>query len=202
MRRSRASPRTPTRAPGFSASAAGQASALDAAVVGIAGGAPTAADRTLRRAPVVLAHQPRLRRPVAGVEQCMPLVPGAVGIAVLQAPDQGERRALKAPACAELQRRMVVEQLGALADLAQRIAVADDRAAAEAADRKRRRRRAELDRSAAVRTGGAVGALGRRVGGNGAVQRRGRSKRRPSPSRNLGRFFSNSAFLRRTLPAD
>src|SRR6187431_2808434 len=95
----------------------------------------------------------------------MPFVPGAVGIAVLEPPDQRERRTLEAPAGTELQRRMVVEQLGALADLAQRSTFTDDRAAAEAADRERRCRRAELDRSAAVRTGGAVGALGRRVGG-------------------------------------
>src|SRR6187431_2746607 len=118
----------------------------------------------------------------------MPFVPGAVGIAVLEPPDQRERRTLEAPAGTELQRRMVVEQLGALADLAQRSTFTDDRAAAEAADRERRRRRAELDRCAAVRTGGAVGALGRRVGGQRSGQRRGpdRTSRLILPNRNLG----------------
>jgi hypothetical protein len=73
----------------------------------------------------------------------MPLVPGAVGVAVLEPADEGERRALVAAAGAELQRRMVVEALGALADLAQRIAFATtllrqklQTANAEAGDRK------------------------------------------------------------------
>src|ERR1035438_1450807 len=95
----------------------------------------------------------------------MPLVPGACGIAVLEPADEGEIRALVLAGGAELQGGMVVEYLGALADLAQRVAGAHDRRMAEAADGERRRRRAELDRRAAVRAGGPVGALRRRFCG-------------------------------------
>ena len=108
---------------------------------------------------------------VGAVEQRMPFVPAAARVAHLQPADQRERRALPAPGGAELQRAVVVEQLGALADAPQRVALAQQRAAAVAADRQRRRGRAELDRRAAVGAGGAVGALGRGFGGQGSAVR-------------------------------
>src|SRR5439155_96839 len=106
-------------------------------------------------AAVVFAQPPRL----AVLEQRVPLVPRAFGVAVLEPADEREGGALILARRTELQGRVVVKQLGALADLAQRLAVADDRALAEAADRERRRGRPELDRRAAVRTRRAVGAL-------------------------------------------
>lgn len=105
-----------------------------------------------------------LRQPAAGAvgEQRVPLVPAAVDVvltarlceawtvAVLQAPDQGEGAPLPLPGCAQLQRRMVGEQLGALADLAQGVAVAQHGAAAVAAHRHRRGGGLERHRRAAV----------------------------------------------------
>ena len=93
-------------------------------------------------------------------EERVPLVPAAIGIGQLQAAEQREGLALEDAAGAELQRRVVVEQLGALADAAQRVALAHQRRAAEAAHRAGRRGRAELDRAAAVRTRGPVGPPG------------------------------------------
>ncbi len=93
-----------------------------------------------------------LRQPaaLAAVEQRMPFVPTALGIAQLQPPDDGEGVAREAPGGAQLQRRVVLDQLGRSADLAQRLALAQQRAAAEAADGAGRCGRGELDRRAAV----------------------------------------------------
>src|SRR6185295_13838426 len=112
-----------------------------------------------------------LAQPAAAavVEERVPLVPGAVGVPVLQPADERERRALVASRGAELQRGVVVEQLGALADAAQRVAVAHDGAAAEAADGESRCGRAELDRRAAVRARRAVAALRAGFGGHGGA---------------------------------
>ena len=96
---------------------------------------------------------------LAGLEQRVPFVPAAALVAPLQPPDQRKAGALPAPARAELQGAVVVEQFGALADAAQRLAFTQQGAAAKTAHRERRRGRAELDRGAAVRAGGAVGAL-------------------------------------------
>ena len=52
----------------------------------------------------------------------MPFVPGAVGVAVLQAADEREGRALVLAGHAELQGGVIVEQLGAFADLAKLVA--------------------------------------------------------------------------------
>src|SRR5262249_23755096 len=94
----------------------------------------------------------------------VPLVPGAVRIAVLQPADERECRALERAAGAELQRRVVIEELCGLPDAAQRLAVTDERALAVAADGERGGRRAELDRRAAIRARGAVRARWSAVG--------------------------------------
>jgi hypothetical protein len=97
-----------------------------------------------------------LAQPAAAavVEQRMPLVPGAAFVAVLQPADQGEGTPWcvpRRPAAAASGRRTARRWCRC----AQRLAVAHQRAAAEAADRTGRRGRGELDRRAAVRAGGA-----------------------------------------------
>ena len=106
----------------------------------------------------VVFTEPAHALALAGVEEQMPLVPVAQLRAALHAAHHGKALAHPAAGGAELQRRVVVEDLGALADAGEGVAVAQQRAAAEAADGAGRGRRSELDRRAAVGAGGAVGA--------------------------------------------
>ena len=98
----------------------------------------------------------RLRQPAGAhvVEQQVPLVPVALAVLDLDAPDQREMHALVAAFGAQLQRRAVLDQRRHLADVFQRLVVADQRALAIVADGEDRRRRLEDDRRAAGRTGG------------------------------------------------
>ena len=122
----------------------------------------------------------------AAVEQRVPFVPGAVGVAVLQPADEREGRALVVAGGAELQRRVVVEQLGALADLAQLRRRRARRCAAEAADRERRR--APSGTRPARRSSGRR--RGRRAAGSEWPRRRAKRGSLAQTS-----FFSSSAFL-------
>ncbi len=76
--------------------------------------------------------QPAVR---AIVKQCVPLVPKTGVVAQLDAADHGERAALVAPAGADLHACVVFEHGGHLADVLERLAVAQQRALAEAAHR-------------------------------------------------------------------
>src|SRR3990167_5232301 len=97
--------------------------------------------------------------------------PGSMGRVKTQAPDEGEGHILAvkldAPAGHELQRAVVVEQLGHLAQALQHVAAAHHSALAVAADGVRGLRAAEFNRRAAARAGRPVSTLGG-VGGHRA----------------------------------
>ena len=133
-------------------------------------------------ATVVFAQPARFLTTGAAIEQRMPLVPGALGVFVLQPADQREGRTLVGAGGAELQRRVVVEQLGTLADFSQRVALAHDRALAKTADGESRRCRSKLDRRAAVRARRAVDALRRGNGSQATKLRKGKKWPRPASS--------------------
>ena len=130
--------------------------------------------------PAARTHRRRCPRPARprepSVEQRVPFGPGAAGAAVLQAAHQGEGLVLPAAAGQQLQRAVVVEQLGHLADARQRVAVAHDRAAAKAAHRMGGLRAAEFDRRAAAGAGRAVEALGGSLAIRAGACHRGRTR--------------------------
>eukprot|EP00042_Codosiga_hollandica_P011730 m.26451 g.26451 ORF g.26451 m.26451 type:complete len:401 (+) comp38590_c0_seq1:546-1748(+) len=109
---------------------------------------------------VVLAEPGDAWGVTAGIEQQMPLVPVAQFGAALHATDDGKALAHPAAARAELQRGIVLKDLGALADAGERVAVTQQRAAAKAADGARRRGARELDGRAAIRACRPPAALG------------------------------------------
>jgi hypothetical protein len=135
----------------------------------------------------------------AGVEQHVPFVPAAAFVAILQPAHQREGQALVAAGSPQLQRAVVVEELGADPDALQRVAVAHQRAAAEAADGAGGRRRRELDRRAAVGARRAVGAL--RGGGHEAEATRASSAARPSWPRTRPRSGCPCPSVRPAFPA-
>jgi hypothetical protein len=102
-----------------------------------------------------------LRQPAGThvVEQQVPLVPVALAVLDLDAPDQREMDALVAAFGPQLQRRAVLRQRRHLADVFQRGVMADQRALAVLADGEDRPRRLEDDRRAARRAGGGQGHL-------------------------------------------
>ena len=111
-----------------------------------------------------------LRQPGAAlvIKQDVPFVPQPGVVLELDAADDGKVAATKAPLAADLDARRVVHQLGHAAEVLQRLAVTQQRAVAELADRVQRRRRAEADRCAAGRAlrgfhGQPVGRRTRRV---------------------------------------
>ncbi len=121
--------------------------------------------RKVRQRLIHLAHEGEhilttgLRQPAGAhvVEEQVPLVPDALAVLDLDAPDQREMHALVAAFGTQLQRRAILDQGRHLADVFQILVVTDQRALAIFADSKDRRRRFEDNRRPAGRAGGSEG---------------------------------------------